>query len=425
VPDEIDLLKDLGRELAEPDDASIERARRLLEQRAGATPPTRASGRPRLRWAMVIAAVALLAGSGLGFGVGSSLTPNGTAGSNVAGIGFIPVDGWEVTQTGVIGETGVAKAVAANVSIDPADEERDLPLATLRALPPTGAVIVARLFPRGDQLEDSRFPLRTLPLRLADAIPVEVPPSLAETSLVALRLRAATSGYNIDVAAFTAQGSRATRAALSEQLRRLVVAPTRVTLVVQPTIVPSSQQRMTIYGSVDSGKANEKVVVQFKPCGLLPPQFRDVLETTTRAGGGYSFAELQPFGQGVSGVYRAVSGDSISAEIPVWQRASVYLRAERGRFVAAVWATVQFWRRYVVLQRFDRRRGVWVNVQRIVLTEQVRGGPAPPFQRVATVSTRTEPFRPKVPRGTQIRVVFPLSQAKPCYIAGVSEVRRT
>jgi hypothetical protein len=110
----------------------------------------------------------------------------------------------------------------------------------------------------------------------------------------------------------------------------------------------------------------------------------------------------------------------------VQQRAQVYLRPERGRLVALVSATVQFWRRYVILQRFDRRRGTWIDVRRLVLSEQPGGGggAAPPFQRVSYVNVLTEPFRAPVPKGTLVRVVFPLSQARPCYIAGVSPTRR-
>lgn len=188
---------------------------------------------------------------------------------------------------------------------------------------------------------------------------------------------------------------------------------TGVSLVVLPTTFTNPSQRMTVYGSVSTGKAGEKVTVQFKACGLYPVQFRDALETTTTAGGGYSFAELQPFNLGVSGVFRALSGNSVSAELPVKQRASVSLwRHPTGKnYRASVWGKASFWRRYVLLQRFDRRRGVWVTVRRLVLTEEN--------------GYQTTLFRPGVPKGTQIRAVFPLSQAKPCYLAGYSQIWKT
>lgn len=384
--------------------------------------------RRRFRWSVAVAALALLVGSGLGFGIGSSLTPSGSARANVAGLGFIPADGWRVTQTASIGDSGIARAVASNVPLAAADGARDVPVATLRELPGKGIVIVARFFPRGDPLRDSGFPLRTLPLHVADAVSGDLPRSLSQSSLVPLRLRAAAGGYNVDARVFV--GAALTPkllAAVDAQLRRLVLAPTRITLVVQPRVIENQSQRLSIFGSVDSGRADQKVVVQFKACGLVPPQFRDAFETTTSEGGGFSLADRQPFNLGVSGVFRAVSGDSVSAEVPVQQRAGVYLRARgSGRFQVTVAGTVSLWRRYVLLQRFDRRRDVWVNVRRIVLTESGGGGgPAPPFQTVSRITVLSEPFRPPVGRGSSIRVVMPLSQAKPCYIAGVSETRRT
>jgi hypothetical protein len=412
------------------------------EELLGLSESARADGsrsprpRRRLRWPVAATAAALLVGSGLGFGVGSSVTPSGGAQANVAGLGFIPADGWRVTQTASIGDSGVARAVASNVPLEADDESSEVPVATLRKLPAKGIVIVARLFPRGDPLRDAGFPLRELPLRVSHAVPVDLPRALSGTTLVALRLRAAAGGYNVDTRVFVGPPLARYRlplgpdllAAVDEQLRRLVLAPTRVTLVVQPRIIENQSQRISIFGSVDSGRADQKVVVQFKACGLVPLQFRDAFETTTREGGGFSLADRQPFNLGVSGPFRAVSGDSVSAEVPVQQRAGVGLRAlGSGRFQASASGTVSFWRRYVLLQRFDRARGVWVNVRRIVLADQPGGGggAAPPFQTVVRIGVRSEPFRLPLRRGTSIRAVMPLSQTKPCYIAGVSEVRRT
>jgi hypothetical protein len=112
-----------------------------------------------------------------------------------------------------------------------------------------------------------------------------------------------------------------------------VAAPAQITLAVQPTIIRSTSDRMTIFGSVSGGDAGKKVTIQFKACGLQPIQFRDAFETTTRAGGGFSLEELRPFNLGVSGVYRAVSGGEVSAEIRVQQRAAVYMMPlSGGRF---------------------------------------------------------------------------------------------
>ena len=196
-------------------------------------------------------------------------------------------------------------------------------------------------------------------------------------------------------------------------LPRSVAASSDLTLVVQPTIIRSTSDRMTIFGSVSGGEAGKKVTIQFKACGLQPIQFRDAFETTTRAGGGFSLEELRPFNLGVSGVYRAVSGGEVSAEIRVQQRVAVYMRPlSGGRFEVWVGGRVSFWRRFVLLQRFERRRGVWITMRRLVLTE-------------GTTGNYSAPFRPRVPRGTQLRAVMPRSQARPCYLAGYGPIFRT
>jgi hypothetical protein len=416
VPDELDLLRELGRDGTEPDPGSVARARRLLERRIGVRP---ASWRRlwRLRLAKPAVALVLALGVGAGFGLSAWLSPSGSATSSFLGFGFLPAKGWTVVQSGTVGATGTAHAIAANVALDSEDRSSDLPYATLRRLPPSGAVIVARLFPRGNESRDASFPLRTLPLRLADAEEGDLPRGLSRTSLVSLTVRGAVAGYDVDAQVFLGgPPSPARLAAVDEQLRRLVVAPGGVTLVVQPTIFSDSNQRMTIFGSVSSGRANEKVTIQFKACGLLPVQFRDAFETTTNAGGGFSLAELRPFNLGVSGVFRAVSGDQVSADVRVQQRASVSLRPLRGgRFWASAYGrNASFWHRYVLIQRFARARGVWITMRRLVLTETVN-----------TNWYRTRAFRPVVPKGTSIRAVFPLSQARPCYLAGYSKLWRT
>jgi hypothetical protein len=416
VPNDLDLLKSLGRESAEPDERSVNRARDLLDQRIQQTdkgPLSRARWPRRPRSLLLATAFVLLVGSSLGFGIGSFLTPSGSASTTVAGLGFIPAEGWSVSQETAVDRPGVARAIAASVPISSEDDSRALPYATLRALPRTGVVIVVRLSPRGDERADASFPLRKLPLRVDDAVPSELPAALSGTSVVALSVHAGTSGYNVDAQLFFGeQPSAATVARADLQLRRLVVAPSGITLTVLPTLFTTPSQRMTVYGSVSSGKAGEKVTVQFKACGVYPIQYRDALETTTTAGGGYSFAELQPFNLGVSGTFRALSGNDVSAEVPVKQRALVGLwRHPSGRkYRVSVSGKVSFWRRYVLLQRFDRRRGVWITVRRLVLTEDLG---------------RTDWFRPAVPKGTQIRVLLPATQARPCYVGGPSQIWKT
>lgn len=422
--DEMSFLRDFRTDIEDSDDLTEERARAALRARidSASSPPRRSARRAR------VAAFALTVGLGLGFGLTTWLAPSGSATNSILGFGFLPADGWTVVQSGSVRSRGTATAIAANVPVDRAVPATESPLAVLRRLPPTGAAIVVRLSPRGDESSDSSFPLRALPLRVGDAEPARLPSAFSSTSLVVLGIRAGVNGYNVDAKVYFGQPpSPAAAAEVDRQLERLVVGANAVTLVVQPRIVRSMSQRMLIYGSVSSGGAGQKVTIQFKACGSSPPGFRDVLETTTRAGGGFSFAELQPFTMGVSGVFRAVSGDDVSGEVAVQQQAGAFLAYPRdGRFRAGVQAMVSLWRRYVLLQRLDRARGTWVTMRRLVLTDQQAPPSGPGLPSIPRPRTFfTEPFRPGVRRGTAIRVVFPLSQARPCYLAGVSEVRRT
>jgi hypothetical protein len=379
--------------------------------------PSRAARRPfAALGSFPIAALGVALGAFLGFGFAELATADGARSEPTIGFGFLPADGWNVVQAGTAGATGTAHAVAANVPLRAGDGSTSLPYETLRTLPPSGAVIVARLVTGDKVAGDSDVNQRRLPLQLGEATPSVLPAGLADAGLVALRLRADVSGHDLDATVFLgAPPSPESLAAVDGQLRRLVVAPSAVSLVVQPTLIRRSDERMTIYGSVSSGKAGEKVTVQFKACGLQPEMFRDALETTTQAGGGFSFVGQRPFNLGVSGVFRAVSSGDASPEVRVQQRAAVYMQPQRGpnrgRFRVRVWGKVSFWRRYVLIQRFERRRGVWVTMRRVSLTEE--NGSATPL------------FRPAVPKGTLIRAVFPLSQARPCYLAGYGPLLRT
>lgn len=414
--DELNHLRQFRADVPECDDLAEARARLALRKQLDGGHQGHGNRRRRTR----VAVLGVLVGIGAGFGFATWLTPSGSATSNVLGFGFLPAEGWSVAQSGTLAETGTANAVAANLPLGPVAEPSGLPLQTLRNLPATGAVIAVRLSPRGDERQDSRFELRKLPLRVASAVPATALPTRAEPSLVALQIRGAADGYNLHVRMFFGgPPSPSTLGRVDEQLRRLVVAPGSVSLVVQPRIIRRLGQPMSIFGSVSSARAGEKVTIQFNGCGLSPSQFRDSFETTTNPGGGFSVEFPPPLSPGTSGVYRAIHGDSVSAGVTIRHQAPVTLRIlRRGRFEAAVTALSPFWRRYVVLQRYERRRGTWVNLRRLILTEQGYSGSS------GTVPFQTAPFRPSVPRGTRIRVVVPLSQARPCYVAGVSEVRR-
>jgi hypothetical protein len=181
-----------------------------------------------------------------------------------------------------------------------------------------------------------------------------------------------------------------------------------ISLTVRPLVNPTNA-----YGAVSSGKAGVKVTLQFKQCGLYPAQFRDLRETTTAEGGAWAIDTGAP----TNGAFRAVSSDAVSDDVKVLARADVRLSPyPRGRYRVAVVAWVSFWRRPVMLQRFDRSRRTWVTVQKLSL--QNTFGPG-------LIWSTTGKFKPKVPKGTTVRAVLPLTEAKPCYIGGYSNLLRT
>jgi hypothetical protein len=173
VGDELDLLRDLGREGTAPDEESVSRARALLQRRidrARGGPPR--PWRPfHLRWGLTVA-IALLLGSGFGFALGTSDTSSSTAANAPVGLGFLPERGWSVLQTAKRATLAQeAIAIAANVPISPDDAADRLPYATMLNLRRNGVVMLASFTARGDKWRDQHYPVRALPLRLRDAAP--------------------------------------------------------------------------------------------------------------------------------------------------------------------------------------------------------------------------------------------------------------
>ena len=402
------LLARLGDNVKDPTEAQLRAAARLAAGE-GRQPQERPAPEPRLwrplrlRW-VASAAAAMLLATGLGFGVASWLTPASSAGSAVSGLGFLPAKGWTVVQSGGSGSAESARAVAANVPLDRADPELGLPLTALRSWPPRGIAVVATLSARGDPAVDSAFPVRTLPVRFADAVSV---------TATEYELRAGVGGYNVDLdISFGGEPTPGMLREAEEQIARLVVAPAAVTIAVRPTIY--AREPLIVFGSVSSGKAGEKVTVQFKQCGLYPIQFRDVEELTTLEGGGWS-TELGVY---ANGVFRAIAGSDVSNEVKVQARADVRLSPTRsGRYQVNVVARTSFWRKRVVIQKFDRARSRWVKLRTLVL-EDSGAAPGSSF-----VWSSTAKFA--LPKRMTVRAVLPLDQAKPCFIAGYSTLLRT
>ncbi len=191
----------------------------------------------------------------------------------------------------------------------------------------------------------------------------------------------------------------------------IVVASQRVTLVARPTVLGLGPDdiRTTLFGSVDNGRAGEIVTIQAKDCGQQ--FFTGVASATTRAGGTWT-SEYVP---AITTTLRAVWGDAASAQVTVrlHARVTLFQRAAR-RFEVFVGGA--FWRKRVLIQ--SRQRGSWTTVKSVVLTDTY----SQPGSRFAATGAT---FRSSYPKGTFVRAVLPLSQARPCYLAGVSKSVRT
>jgi hypothetical protein len=226
--DELDLLKELGREAPDPDQASISRARALLQRRIerGAGGGRRPWRPFHLRWGLAVA-IALLLGSGFGFALGTSDTSSSTAANAPVGLGFLPERGWSVLQTAkraTLAEEAIA--IAANVPLSPDDAADRLPYSTMLGLPRNGVVMLASFTARGDEFRDQHYPVRSLPLRLRDAEPgsLQVRP---KRPLGQYRLHAGINGHNVEVTVYfgTPRPTRALITSAQRQLDRLVVRP--------------------------------------------------------------------------------------------------------------------------------------------------------------------------------------------------------
>lgn len=399
-----DGLEAMWRRLPTPDEADLH----AIATAASTQPRRPADGaaragtsrrRLRLRWAAVLAGGALVIGSALGFGLGSFLTPSGSE-NTIVGFGFLPSPGWNVLQTGTLDTDGVARAVAANVPLDARDDLRSEPLATIRRLPPSGVLISATFQPRGDAAVDATFPVRQLPLQLEDAEPFADGRST---------LRAAIRGYNVElnISYGVTLPSRALEAAAQRQLDRLVVAAERVTMFARPTVVGGpgfNDYTVNLYGSVENRRAGESVAIQAKNCGTS--FFRLVTGATTQAGGTWTWKYF-PL---INTTLRAVWDGSASAEIRIGRRASVEIEKDGPRRyqVEAAGLGSPFWRKQVVIQQHDSRLGAWRRLRTVVLN------------RPGSYGASSATFTLALPRGTLIRAVLPLSQTRPCYLAGTS-----
>jgi hypothetical protein len=195
-------------------------------------------------------------------------------------------------------------------------------------------------------------------------------------------------------------------------------APEQLTIFVRPTVV-AGDQSATVAGTVDSRRADEIVTIQAKDCGPVTQGFRDVAEARTGEGGTWSI----PFYPRINTTLRAVWKGDTSAPVAVRQRVAVYFLPRSrgsGKLHVGVNAKVSFWRKRVLVQRFDRRLGRWTTIRSVVLTETGFSNP-----QTGTSSSWAEFKVSTVRKGSLLRAVFPRSQTRPCYLGGVSKLLQT
>jgi len=185
-----------------------------------------------------------------------------------------------------------------------------------------------------------------------------------------------------------------------------------VTITARPSIA-GPDAPITLSGTVGSRRPGESIEIQVKNCGSS--FFRAVAVTSTQRGGIWATEFFPSIGTTV----RARWNRKVSRAIAVGQRAMIRLApkaSDRTRFVVAVVARAQFWRRTIVIERLDRRRGVWRRYRSVVLTDQHAPG--------EFAWTEGE-FTARLPRGSLLRAFLPQSQAGPCYLASYSLSVRT
>ena len=189
-------------------------------------------------------------------------------------------------------------------------------------------------------------------------------------------------------------------------------ATERVTLTVRPVIVPWFGQA-TLFGSVSNARDDEEVVFEMRECGEGP--YRVFYGARTSRGGAYSV----DYNFGVGGLVRARWKDTISEPVDLKRRAALFLhRRGGGRFEVVVWAKRFFGGKRAYIERWDRRGARWIVVRRVVLKRVEQ-------EVVGTFVGSGNEVRLRVGRGVQLRAVFPLEQARPCYVGGVSRIIRS
>jgi hypothetical protein len=383
-----------------------------LLQLAGRGAPARRSSRPA-RWAAALAATLVLALLG-GIGLGRQLTP--VAESVEAPVlptlapGFAPAGAWTVVDEGIDVPPGTRAVLAANVPLDGPGEQLELvPGRVLAELPEPGIVIavVGRVATEEEQGEDA-------PLRLADGArdTLWAGPAGGERPLAEYALRGRHGGLELDVRVYfgTAEPAREELAVAQAQLDRLVVvaAASQVTIAARPASVRWGET-IALSGAVAGGRAGERVTIEIRECGS--DHWRAHGVTTTTSGGQWFSETTVP----INAALRARTESAVSGGVGVVTSPSLTLFTNGRRPYASAGAAQSFWRREVVLQRYDAPRRRWVAVGRSRIHDSGGGGHFVWGQ--AYFSARLTP-------GSLYRAVMTDRQTGPCYLAGFSNMAR-
>jgi hypothetical protein len=182
-----------------------------------------------------------------------------------------------------------------------------------------------------------------------------------------------------------------------------------VTIFARPTVI-GWNQLATLSGAAQGAGVEDVVAIEAKECGGA--FYRTLVEVHVNAGGGWT----QAMGAWATTSFRARWKARTSSAVTIRKQAGVSLVRSRSgpSFVVAVTAKRSFWRKRVEIQR--RQAGGWRTVKTLVLTDSVRS--------TGVVSASEATFRLAVPKGTQLRAMLPLREARPCYVQSVSRTLR-
>ena len=201
---------------------------------------------------------------------------------------------------------------------------------------------------------------------------------------------------------FTKSGTFGYRDAFNTRRRGTVVVRPGLSITGRPAQVTYGGT-VSLSGSISSGAAGENVTLEAMDCGKT--SFSKVAGVKSTANGAWSSSAKPP----LNTVYQATWKNTTSAKLATKVAPLVTLKRLRAkRFSASVTAAQSFVGKYVVLQRFARKRHKWVSVKHVAL-RSVKTTTAPTMVSSAG-------FRTGVRRRTWLRLVLPQSQAGTCYV---------